>query len=102
MRTISYAALALTAGLALSGAAQADEYVSAANREQYAVSAQGFLPNTATEQLLPTAAQATARVHATAAQQQAPATNSQDEIVGPFSDKDPHSGPAHSGIPSRL
>lgn len=87
MRNLSYAALALAAGLALSGAAQADEYISASNRENYAVAAQ----SAASEQaLLPAFANATART--AAFRPAAPAS----QIVGPFSNADAHSGPAHN------
>jgi len=87
MRNLSYAALALAAGLALSGAAQADEYISAANRENYAVAA----ASAASEQsLLPAFANATARL--ATVRPSAPAS----QIVGPFSNGDAHSGPAHN------
>ncbi|GGF64417.1 hypothetical protein GCM10007301_25290 [Azorhizobium oxalatiphilum] len=112
MRNLSYAALALVAGLSLSGAASADEYESQANRDNYAVSAQGHFPgfqspafatqNFGNQSLLPTAAQATSNTGRLTTYQQFQAVNPHDEIVGPFSDQDPHSGPSHSGIPSRL
>ncbi len=87
MRNLSYAALALAAGLALSGAAQADEYISAANRETYAVAAH----SAASEQaMLPSFANATARL--ATVRPSAPAA----QIVGPFSNGDAHSGPAHN------
>ena len=95
MRKLSYAALALAAGLALSGAAQADEYISASNRENYAVAAQ----SAATEHaLLPLTAQATS-----AARQARPATQPTfhaPAVVGPFDNGDAHSGPSHSGSPA--
>ncbi len=93
MRNLSYAALALAAGLALSGAAQADEYISAANRENYAVAAQSAASNQA---LLPLTVQATAatRHQATQPTFHAPA------VVGPFDNGDAHSGPSHSGSPA--
>ncbi|GGF88042.1 hypothetical protein GCM10007301_54970 [Azorhizobium oxalatiphilum] len=97
MRTMSYAALALVAGLAFSGAASADEYVSQANRDNYAVLAQSAPAATVyrtNESLLPLTAAPTART--------ARPASANDQIVGPFSDKDAHSGPSHSGIPSRL
>ncbi len=94
MRTLSYAALALVAGLSLTSVAQADEYTTQEVRDQYAVAAESAAHN---QPLLPFTAQATARTAAP----QAPAAT-QDAIVGPFSDKDAHSGPAHFGIPSRL
>ncbi|GGF64430.1 hypothetical protein GCM10007301_25310 [Azorhizobium oxalatiphilum] len=89
MRNLSYAALALVAGLAVSGAASADEYLSQANREQVAVSAQGFLPGaSASEALLPANALPTAKglqLHSAGAL-----------VSGPFADTDAHSGPAHN------
>lgn len=106
MRTLSYAALALVAGLAVSGAARADQYTADRNREQYAVSAQGFVPGltaarTTNQNLLPANAQPTAGTFFLNPQVQT--ANPQDQIVGPFSDKDAHSGPSHSsGTPSRL
>ena len=39
MRNLSYAALALVAGLSLTSAAQADEYTTQEVRDQYAVAA---------------------------------------------------------------
>ncbi|TDT96532.1 hypothetical protein DFO45_1725 [Azorhizobium sp. AG788] len=96
MRNLSYAALALVAGLSLTSVAQADEYTTQEVRDQYAVAAESAAHN---QPLLPFTAQATARTAASKAQ--APAAT-QDAIVGPFSDKDAHSGPAHFGIPSRL
>ncbi|WP_332118609.1 hypothetical protein [Azorhizobium caulinodans] len=93
MRTISATALALVAGLAFAGAASADEYLTNANRENYASSAQGFIPSltaqrAANEALLPASAQGTARVLAQAAS----VSQSQD----------PHWGPALEGTPSQL
>lgn len=88
MRNLSYAALALAAGLALSGAAQADEYISAANRENYAVARQSAASDQA---LLPAFANATVR-SLRPFQAAAPAA----QITGPFSDADAHSGPAHN------
>ncbi len=85
MRNLSYAALALAAGLALSGAAQADEYISAANRANYAVAAASAASDQA---LLPRAARPMANPLAWTAQPAA--------IVGPFSSGDAHSGPAHN------
>lgn len=97
MRKLSYAALALAAGLALSGAAQADEYISAANRENYAVAAQ----SAATEHaLLPLTAQATAATRQTIWQAPAQPTFHTPAVVGPFDNADPHSGPSHSGSPA--
>jgi hypothetical protein len=96
MRNLSYAALALVAGLSLTSVAQADEYTTQEVRDQYAVAAESAAHN---QTLLPFTAQATART--AASKVQAPAAT-QDAIVGPFSDKDAHSGPAHFGIPSRL
>lgn len=101
MRYLSTTALALIAGLTFAGAASADEYISNANRENYAVSAQGHFSGTAplaavstpfNETLLPAGAAPTSHVMA----------RTNDRIVGPFSDLDAHSGPAHSGVPSRL
>ncbi|WP_029004035.1 hypothetical protein [Azorhizobium doebereinerae] len=115
MRTISYAALALAAGLALSGAAQADEYISAANRAQYAVSAQGFLPQVkaqaqakapaqrANETLLPAAARPMAgtTARATARATVIPVQNA-GPTVSPFAAENPHWGPAPDGsLPMR-
>ncbi|GGF87606.1 hypothetical protein GCM10007301_54340 [Azorhizobium oxalatiphilum] len=90
MRTMTYAALALAAGLAFSGAASADEYISQANRDNYALSAQGHFPGAAaaSQSLLPANAQATVRF--------AP----QGAIQAPAAD--PHWGPAMEGTPSRL
>lgn len=101
MRTISATALALLAGLTFAGAASADEYLSQSVRDNYAVSAQGFIPSVtapraANEALLPANAQGTVRI-----QQQA-ANTDQNQIAGPFSSQDPHWGPAHEGTPARL
>ncbi len=93
MRNLSYAALALAAGLALSGAAQADEYVSAANRENYAVAAASAASEHA---LLPLTAQATSATRHPSAQP----TFHAPTVVGPFDNGDAHSGPSHSGSPA--
>lgn len=87
MRNLSYAALALLAGLAVSGAARADQYTADMNREQYAVSAQGFAA-AANETLLPANAGPTAKglqIHSAGAL-----------VSGPFADTDAHSGPSHN------
>ncbi|WP_341992343.1 hypothetical protein [Azorhizobium sp. AG788] len=96
MRNLSYAALALAAGLALSGAAQADEYISASNRENYAVAAASAASEHA---LLPLSAQATAATRHQPAQPAQP-TFRVPGVVGPFDNGDAHSGPAHSGSPA--
>ncbi len=91
MRNLSYAALALAAGLALSGAAQADEYISGSNREAYAVAAASAASD---QSLLPSFASPTANAH------QRSWSAKPAQIVGPFDNGDAHSGPAHHGSPA--
>lgn len=94
MRNLSYAALALAAGLALSGAAQADEYISASNRENYAVAAQSAAASEQT--LLPL----TARAMSATTLAPAATTYQTPAVVGPFDNSDAHSGPSHHGSPA--
>ncbi|WP_332118610.1 hypothetical protein [Azorhizobium caulinodans] len=100
MRYVNTAALALLASLTFAGAASADEYLTRSVRENYAVSAQGFIPgvtapaaNTArsAEALLPAAAQATSAPKAGFQ-----ILNIQGQLNSPAVDQDPHWGPAQA------
>lgn len=88
-------ALIATSLSAATSSAFADEYISAQNKESYAVAAgryddQATLPANAE----PTSYERGAHPHGTHAP--AIATTQQAPVSGPFSDTDPHSGPAHN------
>lgn len=89
------AALIATGISAASSSAFADEYVSAQNKESYAVAAgryddQATLPANAAPMSYEHGGNARGATRTHVAPQPAPAS-------GPFSDTDAHSGPAHNG-----
>lgn len=89
------AALLFTGLSAATTSAMADEYVSAQNKEAYAVAAgkyddQALLPANAAPTILERHQANSPSGHTRSA---SPAAT----IPGPFADSDPHSGPAHGG-----
>lgn len=100
MKTLSTKIIAATLiASGLMGAASsafADEYLTAANKESYAVAA-GVYDN---GDKLPLNAAATSATAQTREARQTPAAQlpaPQVPAYGPFSDTDPHSGPAQAG-----